>query len=208
MSLVETEQVLVVPTSLFHRLGYFQGFSRDVHQYLDELLSPRHTSYRSRGEMEDDPRFKQLIPYVIFEHVNLGNVIEVFSYTRGRGQGDRRLHAKRSVGIGGHISSIDESARGDLHPYEEGLARELAEEVSIDTPYQQRLAGLINDDETDVGKVHLGVVHIFTVETPAITPREREIMHAGFTPVRDLLRDLDGFESWSQICLRALYDEQ
>ena len=68
MSLVHTEQVLVVPTELFHRLGYFQGFSPEPDRYLAELLSPKNTSYRARGEMEEDPSFKQLIPYVIFRH--------------------------------------------------------------------------------------------------------------------------------------------
>ncbi len=62
------EQILVVPTELFHRLGYFQGFSRTVERYLEELLSPRNICYRPRPEMEQDPGFKQLIPYVIFRY--------------------------------------------------------------------------------------------------------------------------------------------
>lgn len=62
MTLVETEQVLVVPTSVFHHLGHFQGFSNEVSRYLDEILSPEHTSYRPRSEMEEDPSHKQLIP--------------------------------------------------------------------------------------------------------------------------------------------------
>ena len=208
MSLVETEQVLVVPTSLFHRLGYFQGFSTETERYLDELLSPEHTSYRPRGEMEDDPSYKQLIPYVIFRYVDDNGDLTVFQYTRGKGQGEKRLHAKRSIGIGGHISSIDEESAGDLHPYHEGMQRELAEEVAINTKYTARLAGLINDDQTDVGKVHLGVVHVCDVESPDIEPREDEIIETGFRSVRELLQELDGFESWSQICLQALFGEE
>jgi predicted NUDIX family phosphoesterase len=208
MSLVETEQVLVVPTALFHELGYFQGFSDDVTRYLDELLSPEHTSYRPRGEMEQDPSFKQLIPYVIFRYVDAGGEVSVFQYTRGKGQGEKRLHAKRSVGIGGHISSDDEQSERDLHPYHEGMQRELAEEVAIHCGYTERMVGLINDDETEVGKVHLGVVHIFDVDTPDVEPREDEIIETGFRPVRELLEDLEGFESWSQICLRALFGQE
>jgi predicted NUDIX family phosphoesterase len=204
MSLVQTERVLVVPTELFRRLGYFQGFSTQVDRYLDELLSAKHASYRARGEMEENPEFKQLIPYVIFRHVADGQE-RVFQYTRGKGQGEKRLHAKRSIGIGGHICSEDESNGGELHPYEEGMRRELSEEVTIATPYRARLAGLINDDLTDVGKVHLGVVHVFDVETPDIRPREAGIMEAGFRPVTTLLRERDQFESWSQICLTALF---
>ena len=66
MSEALTEQVLVVPTELFHRLGYFQGFSAEVNRYLDELFSPANTCYRPRQDVERDPGFKQLIPYVIF----------------------------------------------------------------------------------------------------------------------------------------------
>lgn len=208
MSLVETEQVLVVPTSLFHEIGHFQGFSKEVDRYLDELLSPEHTSYRPRSEMEEDPSFKQLIPYVIFRHTDADGSVMVFQYTRGKGQGEKRLHAKRSVGIGGHISSDDEQSENDLNPYQEGMQRELNEEVAIDSKYAEQLVGLINDDETEVGKVHLGVVHIFDVETPDVTPREDEIIETGFRPVGELLRELDGFESWSQICLRAIFGEE
>lgn len=208
MSLVDTEQVLVVPTSLFHELGHFQGFSNDVARYLEELLSPEHTSYRARSEMEEDPSFKQLIPYVIFRHVNAAGEVSVFQYTRGKGQGEKRLHAKRSVGIGGHISSDDEQSENDLNPYQEGMQRELVEEVAINSNYTETMVGMINDDETEVGKVHLGVVHIFDVETPNVQPREDEIIETGFRPVSELLDDLEGFETWSQICLQALFGKE
>jgi predicted NUDIX family phosphoesterase len=203
MSAVAVEHVLVVPTSRFHELGHFQGFSPDVDKYLRHLLDPAHTSYRPRSAMEQDPSFKQLIPYVIFRHVDAAGRAEVFQYTRGKGQGEARLHARRSVGIGGHISSDDASCHD---PYAEGMRRELAEEVLIDTPYDGRIVGLINDDETEVGKVHLGVVHLLDVSQPRVTPRESEIIDAGFRPVEELLADLSRFETWSQICLQALFD--
>ncbi|MDX1944627.1 MAG: phosphoesterase [Pirellulaceae bacterium] len=202
MSAVATEHVLVVPTSVFHQIGHFQGFCGEVDRYLAGLLDPRHTSYRARASMEQDPSFKQLIPYVIFRHTAEGGTVSLFQYTRGKGQGEARLHAKRSVGIGGHISADDADAGS---PYEEGMRRELEEEVLIDTPYHSRLAGLINDDQSEVGKVHLGVVHIFDVERPAVAPRETEIIEAGFRPVSELLADLSRFETWSQICLKALF---
>jgi len=144
-SVVHTERVLVVPTELFHRLGHFQGFSADVDRYLGELLKPANTSYRPRAEVEQDPGFKQLIPYVIFRYRQAGRV-QVFQYTRGKGQGEGRLHSKCSIGIGGHISADDE--RDGNTPYAEGMRRELAEEVEIDTPYDEHCAGLINDDQT------------------------------------------------------------
>jgi predicted NUDIX family phosphoesterase len=202
MSGVQTEQVLVVPTTLLHRLGYFQGFTADVDRYLQDLISPQHTSYRPRSEVEEDPSFKQLIPYVIFRHRDPGGVAHLFRYTRGSGQGERRLHRKCSIGIGGHISADD---RAETCPYQEGMRRELAEEVVIETACQQRCVGLINDDQTEVGKVHLGVVHLFDVESPHVWPREDDIIEAGFVPLEDLLTDLHRFESWSQICLEALF---
>jgi predicted NUDIX family phosphoesterase len=203
LSTVRTERVLVVPTRLLNDLGYFQGFSPDVERYLAELLGPRHTSYRPRDEVEQDPAFKQLIPYAIFQHRDAAGRLTVFQYTRGTGQGEGRLHSKRSVGIGGHISADD--APSAAAAYDEGMRRELDEEVVISAPYTQRCVGLINDDQTEVGRVHLGVVHIFDIEQPAVRPRESEIIEAGFRPIGEILADLSRFESWSQICLRALY---
>jgi predicted NUDIX family phosphoesterase len=202
MSSLSTERVLVVPTGLLHELGYFQGFNSDVHAYVDRLLDPRHASYRPRTAMEHDPNFKQLIPYVIFRHVDPGGQVLLFQYVRGKGQGEQRLHSKRSIGIGGHISAVDAKAQ---QPYTEGMQRELDEEVVIDTPYRQRCVGLINDDQTEVGRVHLGVVHLFDVDQPSVQPRESEIVDSGFRPLRELLADLDRFETWSSICMQSLF---
>jgi len=117
------ERILVVPTALFHRLGYFQGFSPEIDRYLGELFSPQNISFRPRPEMEHDPSFKQLIPYVVFQHCDAAGSPSVFQYTRGSGQGEGRLHRKRSVGIGGHISAVDVGADGSGNPYEEGMRR-------------------------------------------------------------------------------------
>lgn len=201
---LQTERVLVVPTRVFHDLGHFQGFRADVDLYWTSLLDPRHTSYRPRHEVEEDPGYKQLIPYVIFRHVNANQESTIFRYTRGKGQGEGRLHLKHSVGVGGHIS-IDDAQDVLAATYQEGMRRELAEEVEIDAPFVERCVGLINDDETPVGRVHLGVVHLVDVTAPRVRPREPDILDAGFRPVAELLADLDGFESWSQICLRALF---
>jgi predicted NUDIX family phosphoesterase len=205
MSEVHAERVLVVPAELFHRLGYFQGFSSQVDRYLDELFSTAHACYRPRGEVEQDPGFKQLIPYVIFRHADAQKNISLFQYTRGTGMGEGRLHSKRSVGIGGHISAADAAPNLGASPYEEGMRRELDEEVEILTPYSSRCAGLINDDETEVGRVHLGVVHIFDVQHTAVRPREAEILESGFKPLAQIIQDLTAFETWSQICVRALF---
>ncbi len=206
MSTVMLEKVLVVPTEYFHELGHFQGFSPDVERYFEPIVGCEQISYRARGEMEEDPNFKQLIPYCLFRYTTPAGEVHIFNYLRGGGVGEARLRAKRSVGVGGHISLEDAEAVnhiGDV--YREGLERELAEEVAIDTPYSAQAVGLINDDETEVGKVHLGVVHLFDVEAPKVHPREDDLAEAGFLPVADILADLDHYESWSQIVMRALF---
>ena len=199
--MVETEQVLVVPTGLFHELGHFQGFTTEVDKYLSVLLDPANTSYRPRGEMESDPSFKQLIPYVVFRFQDPAGD-QIFRYTRGSGQGESRLHAKKSIGIGGHISTLDENSDS---VYEKGMQRELDEETIIETPYQAACVGMINDDETEVGKVHLGVVHVFDVEAPLVKAREEDISDSGFDKISNIQAEIERYETWSQICFSALF---
>ena len=204
MNQAEVEHVLVVPTDLFHSLGYFQGFTADVDTYLDTLFDVENISYRPRPQMEQDPNFKQLIPYVIFRYIDDSGAVSLYQYSRGGGSGEKRLVSKKSVGIGGHISQEDGDSK-DADPYHDGMAHELKEEVIIETPYVLKLVGLINDDETEVGKVHLGIVHICDVEAPRVRSNEEEIEGNGFQPVTELLDNLEGFETWSSICLQALF---
>lgn len=204
MSDVKNEKVMVVPTEIFHQLGHFQGFTSEVDRYVETLLDPAHISFRPRGEVETDPSFKQLIPYVLFLHKNGDGQASIFEYVRGKGVGEGRLKSKRSVGIGGHISS-DDVVSGSAHPFEEGMRREIEEEVAIDTPYTASCVGMINDDETEVGKVHLGMVYLFEVESPNVEINEDELIESGFKLVDELLSNLDGFETWSSITLKALF---
>lgn len=205
MSTIAEEQVLVLPTSEFRALGHFQGFSTDLDTYLPAILESQQLSYRPRGEMEQDPGFKQLIPYVLFRYTDESGTPHLFQYKRGGGQGEKRLHAKRSVGIGGHISTLDASAGTAHDVYREGMRRELDEEVAIETSYSDQLVGLINDDDTPVGQVHLGIVHLYDVERPQVEPREADILDAGFQPIEQLLAELDQFETWSEIAVKALF---
>ncbi|MFC1757818.1 phosphoesterase [Planctomycetota bacterium] len=205
MSTVKTEHVLVVPTEAFHQLGHFQGFSTEVDRYVDQLLVPENISYRPRDVMEEDASFKQLIPYIIFRHTDSNGSQSLFRYRRGSGNGETRLRSKLSIGIGGHISSEDSEEQGNSDPYAVGMRRELEEEVIIETAYTEYCAGMINDDETEVGKVHLGVVHVFDVETPDVRSREEEIADAGFLSIDQLRNETEQMESWSRICFDALF---
>lgn len=199
------EHVLVVPRRLFHELGYFQGFTREIEKYRDVLLKPENLLFLPRSEAENDPEYKQLIPYIIFCYTNSDGILEVFRYVRGKGMGEARLHSKESIGVGGHISKED---IGEHDIYQAGMKRELEEEVVISTEYTERCVGLINDDETEVGKVHLGIVHRIDVETPDVKSNEPDLIESGFVPVDKMLENLDGFESWSSITLKALFGGQ
>ena len=199
------ERVLVVPTSLFHSLGYFQGFTSDVSRYFPALLAAETMSFRPRVEVENDPGFKQLIPYMFFSHTDESGKMSLFQYVRGRGMGESRLHSKRSIGVGGHISLDDLNGEQTHDLYLAGMHRELHEEVDLRSPYSESCVGMINDDETEVGKVHLGVVHHFRLERPDLISRETDLIESGFVPLRELLADLTGFETWSAICLTALF---
>ncbi|MFM7186152.1 MAG: phosphoesterase, partial [Planctomycetota bacterium] len=126
-----------------------------------------------------------------------------FAYTRGGGQSEARLRAKRSLGIGGHISSID-GAHGDDTSYDAGMRRELAEEIAIDGSWTARCVGLINDDSNAVGSVHLGIVHLLDLERPGVSSREAELVDCGFATLEGLLADRERFETWSQITLDAI----
>ncbi|MBL8797413.1 MAG: phosphoesterase [Planctomycetia bacterium] len=191
------ERVLVTPTAVFHAAGLFQGFSERVDHYLPRLLEPAALSYRPRAEVETDPSFKQIVPYVVLRWRD-----QVFYYTRGKAGGEARLRALRSIGVGGHIAEEDSNLFEG--PYRTGMLREVEEEVRIDTAYREHCIGLINDDSTPVGQVHLGVVHLFDLDEPKVTRREQALTRAGFAPLAELLQQRDEFETWSQIVLDVL----
>ena len=85
------------------------------------------------------------------------------------------------------------------------MKRELDEEVVIETGYEINCVGLINDDENEVGQVHLGIVHLIDVVEPNVRSRETEIEEAGFQGITEILDQIDHYETWSQICLKALF---
>jgi predicted NUDIX family phosphoesterase len=188
------ERVLVTPTALFHEIGVFHGFTPRVEEYLPRLLDPKNLSYRPRAEVETDPSFKQIIPYVVLRYSG-----QIFHYTRGKRTTESRLQALRSIGVGGHISADDATLFDS--PYREAMFREVAEEVRLETDYTERCIGLINDDSTAVGQVHLGVVHVFELQQPKVERREQALTRAGFAPLAELRAQRREFETWSQFLL-------
>ncbi|MBN9117826.1 MAG: phosphoesterase [Planctomycetes bacterium] len=190
------EKVLVIPTERFRAAGYFHGLRAADDAYRAAILDPSAFSFRPRYEVETDPSFKQLIPYIVLK---CGGA--VFHYRRGSSGTEKRLEALRSIGIGGHISEAD--AAGEDDPYQTGMLRELTEEVDVGCGFRERCVGFINDDRTPVGSVHLGVVHVFDLERASARSREDALAEAGFAPWAELLREAEQFETWSQFVLEA-----
>jgi predicted NUDIX family phosphoesterase len=208
VSVKDEEQILVVPTDLLHSIGYFQGFCAEPSRYA-RLFEPVNLRFARRGDMESNPDFKQLIPYMLFTHRDPDGCESVFSYVRGRGMGESRLHNLMSVGVGGHINETDYAravgSKDGRDIYREGLLRELHEEVVLESSYVESCVGLINDDQNEVGKVHLGIVHRFELEAPCVTPKEPDLIESGFYDIKTLLASGRRFETWTEITLRALY---
>lgn len=194
------EQILVVPREVFERVGAFQGFCAEPGAYLEAFFAGHNTFFTPRGPAEENPALKQLIPYLVFRSGD-----RILHYVRGGSSGEKRLAAKGSVGIGGHIND------GDLHietfdarAYRSAIEREIAEEVRLDGGFTDRVAGLINDETTDVGRVHLGVVHVVDLESPRIEPGEAAITHLEFLSADELHARADRMETWSQIVVSHL----
>ncbi len=176
----------------------FQGLSMEVEKYLPVVTSSSHLVYQNRSEAEHDRRYKQLIPYVLLTCND-----QILRYRRGRGGEETRLHGLYSVGIGGHISEEDHGLFSKNVGYQEGMLREVKEEVDIEQVKEAAVA-VINDDSTEVGYVHFGVVHIMHVANEKVAGRRSGIVGPEFIPVAQAVADVSSYESWSRLCLENL----
>lgn len=194
------EMVLAVRRTLFDELGAFQGLNFDVARYLPAFLARQNNFFLPRAQAESDPAFKQLIPYVLLVHAG-----RVLHYVRGKKGGEDRLHAKGSIGIGGHLNDHDENLFSwDETAYRAGVAREVSEELKLDTGYRDKIVALLNDDSNEVGRVHLGIVHVFELESAAVAKRESAIVQPTFFTPDELRARHDTLETWSQLCVDRL----
>ncbi len=192
------ERVLCFERKLLEEPGVFQGLNLDVDKYLPVVTASSNILYLNRSEAEHDKRYKQLIPYVLI----LCNG-KLLRYRRGKGGQETRLHGLFSVGVGGHISEEDHGLFSNQHGYHDGMRRELMEEVDINETNDAAVA-VINDDSTDVGYVHFGVVHVMLVTDEAIVGRRSGIVAPEFVPVDEAMKDAGAYESWSRFCLENL----
>ena len=191
------ELVLTFPRTLLDEIGSFQGLCTDIGAYVPRILEAQNTRYVPRSLAEDDPSLKQIIPYVL---VRRGDAL--LHYVRGKGSGEKRLVAKGSIGIGGHINHRDEDLFGSgTDYYEEAVQRELHEELLIDADLTTRVVALINDDSTPVGQVHFGVVHVCELGDEHVSRGEPCITDLRFLTMDKLRERRDAMETWSQLAL-------
>jgi len=188
---MEGEAVLVVPrTVLMGTPGWRGVLTRGAEAYL--AVIGREGRFAQRAAMEADPRFKQVIPYLV-----LRDGARTFLMRRTRAGADARLHDRFSIGVGGHLNPGDVDLAG-------GLSREWTEELDAGFVPEFRFLGLLNDDETDVGRVHVGVVFVAEAAGRPVAVRETEKLHGRFVPPAGLLAVYDRMETWSQLVLDFL----
>jgi len=194
------ENVLVIRRRLFDRFGNYDGLNFEPAKDLDALLSRGNNFFLPRAQAESYPAYKQIIPYAL---LSFGN--KVLYYVRGKKAGEKRLVAKGSIGIGGHMNETDESLFAwNEQAYRAGVEREVSEEIKIDTQFEDRIVALLNDDTTEVGRVHLGIVHVFKLAEPKVEKREAMITNVAFLTKAELMARRESLETWSQICVDSL----
>jgi predicted NUDIX family phosphoesterase len=197
---IADENVLVFPRSLFEQLGVFQGFNADVGRYLPTILDKKNNSFQPRARAETDPAFKQIIPYVVITDGK-----SILHYVRGKKAGEQRLVAKGSIGIGGHINDTDPTLfADDFEAFQDAVKREVCEELTIQGSFNAKPVGLINDDSTEVGRVHFGIVHVLFRMPEQVKKNEQVITQVEFVPIEELKAKRVQMETWSQLCLDNL----
>jgi predicted NUDIX family phosphoesterase len=184
-------RVLVVPRPVLMGDPGWYGLRTDGLEAFPSIVA-RDGRFAERAAMERDPSFKQVIPYLV-----LREGARLFLMQRTRAGGDERLHDKWSIGIGGHLDPGDVDLAG-------GLRREWHEELVADFEPAFRLVGLLNDDTTDVGRVHVGAVYLAEADGRPVTVRETDKLRGAFATLDEVAAVADGLETWSRILFEAI----
>jgi predicted NUDIX family phosphoesterase len=192
-----TERVLVLPRTAVPGGCDFHGLRPANDATLAQLRDAvaAHGRYLDRPIAEEDSGHKQLIPYVV---VRDGD--RVFLMERTDAGGDRRLHGKASIGVGGHLNPVDEGEDALMA----GLRREWAEELVAGWTPEFHLVGMLNDDSNPVGAVHLGVVFAVEADGRAVEVREADKLTGAFAPAEAVWGAWERLETWSQLVARAI----
>lgn len=185
------EQVLVVERSTLMGDPGWEDIRTDGLASFDEIVAV-HGHFVDRASAESDRRLKQVIPYLV-----LRDGPAYFLMRRTKAGGDARLFDRYSIGVGGHLNPGD----GDLAG---GLRREWAEELDAAFLPEFQLVGLLNDDTTEVGSVHVGAVYVADATGRAVRIRETDKLEGQFAGPAEVASHVEAMESWSAIVFRHL----
>ena len=192
------EQILVVNRKeLFNNEeNHFYGFIEKNDEKTKKIIDTFESyEVKRRGDMEEDPSYKQLIGYVLLKDANTN---EVLVYKRLVGGGEARLHGKASVGIGGHMNEVEGKTIFEMLKI--NAARELNEEVGVseeEALNNLHFIGLINDDKTEVGQVHVGVVYECKVDKSKVEVKEDDTLVIKWMTA-DEAKEEENYETWSE----------
>jgi predicted NUDIX family phosphoesterase len=189
------EQVLCVKREDIFPDGAWHGFVTKNLERHQSVIRERHF-FKPRAEVENDPAFQQIIPYVVFRHGD-----RYLLTHRLRASSEKRLRKQYSLGVGGHINPGDLEG-GD--PILDGLKREWAEEVIYDGRFEAKLLGLLNEESSPVSKVHLGVVFLVDGDSPKIQIRETDKLAGELLTLNEMRIHFLEMESWSQLVYERL----
>jgi predicted NUDIX family phosphoesterase len=184
------EQVMVVERETIAPFLVEYGLVKEGADEILDAIGDRHF-FLDRPTAEQSPQYKQIIPYVLIRHDQ-----SYFLLQRTQKQTESRLHHKLSLGIGGHINP-------DTPDLLDGLQKELEEEVEVVGDYDLTFIAILNDDTTDVGRVHLGAVYVLDAHEGIVHVRETEKMSGRWASRDELPQHRDAMESWSQIVYDA-----
>jgi predicted NUDIX family phosphoesterase len=189
------ENVLVVPAKHISNVVNSEGLLKIEINWLSELME-QQGRYIPREKAEIDESYRQIIPYVV-----LKDHYGYYLFKRTKKQGEKRLHEKYTLGVGGHVNQKDSHKDGVWKSFEEGMQREVKEEVEIVIKSIEYL-GLINDLSTPVSRVHLGVAYIADIDFFGLNEPDK------FTVKQFALSELRKFkekmEGWSRLVLMEL----
>jgi predicted NUDIX family phosphoesterase len=194
-----SELILAVPrnrikSKFLPKYGFIPLKEKDIFQWINTL----HSVFLPRDEIEQNPDFKQIIPYVVLES-DLGILV----YERN--SSEQRLRTLKSIGLGGHINISD---KGNFlwETIQNGLTREVREEINLKPDsFQYEFIGIINEEISKVGHVHWGFVFRIYIQDPTHMLLSEEILHPEWHSLPSINTSEFQFEYWSRLTLELLH---
>jgi len=176
-----------------------------LHKMQQTILSG--CVFIARRDVEEDPGWKQIIPWVVIQTPTKTAIYQIAG-------AEKRLHDLWSVGIGGHVNSYDAlctSRDGKIildDAIRAGMSRELDEELPGRPPGEEPVfCGVINDDSTETGRHHLGLVFkIDAADYKGYAPGE-ELKNFRFVETLGC-QGFYEFDSWSKLSLDFFMSEK